>query len=265
MSKGISQESMMSVLPGVLARDKGMHDLAELIGWAVGEKADQADAPAIFQHINELPKELLDILAADCKVDWYDYDGPIEAKRRQILTNWHVRQHLGTIGAVKTAIQAVWPNSTIEEWYEYGGDPGYFRVLLSLDTQGTVPFNKAVRMIEIFKPVRAHIDGYPILRVRCGIVIKTRKSDTIKYHVPIAGTIPQYSTHGDKSHEDIMLETRADGPVYHVPITGQATAGTYPDYATHGNADSGSLEVSATSVSVGYGIRKCGTPINSLF
>ena len=265
MSKGITQESMLSVLPGVLSRDEGMYDLAKLIGWAVGKKADQADYPAIFQRINELDEDLLDILATDCKVDWYDYDADVETKRRQILTNWHVRIKLGTVAAVKTALQAVWPDTTVEEWYTYGGDPGYFRVLLSMDTAGNVNFSKAVRMIEVFKPVRAHIDGYPILRIRCGIVIKSHLNDAIKYHVPSAGTIPQYSTHGDKSYEDIVLKTEADGPVYHVPITGQITAGTHPTYVTHGDVDGSGLEVEAASVSVGYGIRKCGTPINSLF
>ena len=264
MSKGITQESMLSVLPGVLARDKGMYDLAKLIGWILGDNAVNVGSPAIFQNIDELDESLLDILAKDCKVDWYDYDGSIESKRRQIKTNWHVRERLGTVAAVETALQSVWPNTIVEEWYEWGGDPGYFRVLLSLDTQGTVPFNKAVRMIDIFKPVRAHIDGYPILRIRCGIVIKTDKWNT-KYHVPSAGTIPRVSTHGDKSYEDIVIESESGSPKYHVPVTGMVTAGTHPDYSTHGDRADGGMEVEASSVSVGYGIRKCGTSLNSLF
>ena len=265
MSKGITKESMLSVLPGVLARDKGMYDLAQLIGWILGENAVEVNDPAIFQRIYELDEDLLDILAVDCKVDWYDFDADIDTKRRQIATNWHVRKRLGTVGAVKTALQAVWPDTTVEEWFDYDGDPGYFRVLLGLDTAGTVNFTKAVRMIDIFKPVRAHVDGYPILRIRCGIVIHTQKSKDIPYHVPIAGTIPQYSTHGDKSYEDIVIETEADGPKYLVPVTGQVTAGTHPDWATHGDMESGALEVSASSVSATYDIRRCGTPINSLF
>ena len=264
MSKGITQEAMLSVLPGVLARDDGMYSLAQLIGWIIDKDSGKIDSPAIFQNIDSLDEDLLDLLAKDYKIDWYDYDGTIETKRNQLRSNWFVRKKIGTVGAVKTAIQAVWPDSTVEEWFEYDGEPGYFRVLLCVNTQGTVPFNKAIRMIEVFKPVRAHIDGYPILRIRCGIVIKTASRSHL-YHVPVSGTIPRYSTHGDKSHENLVVETGAGGPVYHVPKTGQVTAGTYPDYATHGDVDGGSIEVSASSVSAGYGVRKCGTPINSLF
>ena len=303
MSKEISRESILSTLPSVLRNDDGMYSLAKLIGWIVEDTAGKIDSPSVFQNINEADEAMLDLMAKDNKVDWYDYDADIETKRRQISSNWNVRKQIGTVGAVKLALQKVWPDTTVEEWFEYDGEPGYFQVLLSLNTEGTVPFNKAVRMVEVFKPVRAHIDGYPILRIRCGIVIKTKKSENIRYHVPQAGTVPRRSTHGDKSYEDIVIETRldgseyhvpvtgkstagtwpdyathgnkseedivlqteADGPEYHVPITGQITAGTHPDYSTHGDVGAGGLEVSGSSVSVGYGIRRCGTPNNSLF
>lgn len=226
MSKGITQETMLSVLPSVLSKDEGMTGLARMIGWIVGETAGKVDAPAVFQNIGNLNEDLLDILAADLKVDWYDFDADIDTKRKQIIGNWNVRKRLGTTAAVKNALRDVWPDSTIEEWFTYGGAPGCFKVLLSLNSQGTVQFDKAIRMIEIFKPVRAHIDGYPILRVLCRMVIRSEKNSA-EYHVPIAGTIPQYANHGVKGN--------------------------------------GGLEVSDSSVSVGYGIRRCGTPIDSLF
>lgn len=265
MSKGITQESMLSVLPGVLGRDKGMYNLAQMVGWIFGENAENVNAPAVFQNINELDEDLLDILAKDCKVDWYDYDAGVDVKRRQLLTNWHVRERLGTVGSVKTALQAVWPDSTVEEWFDYGGEPGYFRALISLNTEGTIPFTKAVRMLEIFKPVRAHIDGYPVLRILCKIKVKPRKSDNILYHVTSAGTVPRYSSHGNKSDEDIVIQTETGSPKYEVPVTGQATAGTHPTYATHGVEADGGVEVAAVSNSAGYGVRKCGTSTNSLF
>lgn len=265
MSKGITQESMLSILPGVLKRDEGMYDLAQLIGWIIGKGSEDAGYPAIFQRIDELDEELLDILAADCKVDWYDYDADVATKRRQLKNNWKVRLKLGTVSAVKTALRDVWPETTVEEWFDYGGEPGYFRVLLGIDDQGTVNFSKAVRMINIFKPVRAHVDGYPILRILCKIKVKTKKSDNILYHVESAGTVPQYSSHGDKSYEDIVIESASGSPKYEVPVTGQATAGTHPTYATHGVESDGGVEIAAASNSAGYDVRKCGTSINSLF
>ena len=240
MSKGITQEDMLSVLPGVLARDDGMYSLAKLIGWIFGENAEKAGYPAILHRIDELDDDLLDILATDYKVDWYDRDADIETKRRQIKGNWMVRKRIGTVYAVETALREVWPDSIIEEWFAYGGEPGYFRILLSVDTYGNVNF--------------PHF----------GIVIHTA-SEPMHYHVPIAGTVPRYSTHGDKSHENLVLNTDAEGQGYHVPITGQATAGTHPHYTTHADQADGGLRVGASSESAGSVSRKCGTPLHSLF
>ncbi len=225
MSSGITQDSMLSILPGVLKRDEGMLNLAKLIGWITGEEADQIDAPAIFQHIEELDEDLLDLLAKDCKIDWYDYDADIATKRRQVASNWNVRNGLGTVNAVKLALRNVWPDSTVEEWFEYGGTPGYFRVFLGTDSSGTIDFAKAVRMIDIFKPVRAHIDGYVGLRISCGIVIET----------------------------DIFSKT------YH-----PGKCGTMPRRKSHGGKESNGLSIGTESYSVKYHVRSCGTPLGAL-
>ena len=102
MSKGITQEAMLSVLPGVLARDDGMYSLAQLIGWIIDKDSGKIDSPAIFQNIDSLDEDLLDLLAKDYKIDWYDYDGTIETKRNQLKSNWFVRKKIGTVGAVKS-------------------------------------------------------------------------------------------------------------------------------------------------------------------
>ena len=265
MSNGITRDNLLRSAPGVLVNDSGMSPMVDTLAVALEALAGKCSLVTIYSRIDELPEDLLDILAKDCKVDWYDFDADIATKRRQLATNWHVRKRLGTVAAVKTALQAVWPDTTVEEWFDYGGDPGYFRVLLGIDSSGTVNFSKAVRMIDIFKPVRAHVDGYPILRILCKIKVKAKKSDNILYHVESAGTVPQYSSHGDKSYEDIVIESASGSPKYEVPVTGQATAGTHPTYATHGVESDGGVEIAAESNSAGYDVRKCGTSINSLF
>ena len=215
MSKEISRESILSTLPSVLRNDDGMYSLAQLIGWIVEDTAGKIDSPAVFQKIDEMDETMLDIMAKDNKVDWYDYDADVETKRRQIASNWNVRKQIGTVSAVETALQNVWPYSRVEEWFEYGGEPGYFRVILGMDHSGTVDFNKAVRMIEIFKPVRAHIDGYPVLRIVCNIVIET---DTFshQYHPKLCGTLPRRKSHGGKENEGLVIGTDDLTQTYHV-------------------------------------------------
>lgn len=259
MSKGITQESMLSVLPGVLARDKGMYDLAQLIGWITARSGSKVDSPSIFQNIDDLPEDLLDILARDCKIDWYDYNADVEIKRQQLKSNWHVRKGIGTVSAVKTALQDIWQDTTVEEWYEYGGEPGYFQVLLGTDREGQINFSKAARMLDVFKPVRAHLEGYIILRIRCGIVVHTNSKFNTKYHVPVSGTVPRYYTHGNKSHEDIVAKTESGSQKYHVPTAGNIIVGTYPNYSTHGNKSREDVVVQSRSDDLEYHVPAAGT------
>lgn len=219
MSKGITKESMLSILPGVLARDNGMYDLAQLIGWIIGEEEPNVNAPAIFQHIGELPEDLLDILANDLKVDWYDFDADVATKRRQISSCWKVHDRMGTVSSVKTALRSVWPDTMIEEWFEYDGEPGCFRVFLSTDSSGTIDFSKAVRMLNIFKPARAHIDGYVGIQITCGIVIETGKF-LKTYHPAKCGTKPRRKSHGEKDREGLTIGTEMRTVKYHVKYCG---------------------------------------------
>ena len=226
MSKGITKDNLLNVLPGVLKRDKGMYQLAQLIGWIIDKDSGGVNSPAVFQNIDTMPEDLLDILAADCKIDWYRYDADIETKRRQIKTNWKVRKQIGTKGAVETALKSIWPYSYVEEWYEYDGEPGYFHIVFDLTIPSTLPLSDALKIVGMFKPVRAHLDGPPTIIIKCGIKIRTDSENHI-YHVPKTGTIPRYATHADE--------------------------------------DGRGIEVSANTGIAGYTVRKCGTSSGELF
>ena len=82
----------------------------------------------VYTAIDSVPENILDILAAQFKVDWYRDDYPIETKRRVIKTAMEVRRYCGTEWAVKQAISAIYPNSEIVEWYDYDGTPGHWRL-----------------------------------------------------------------------------------------------------------------------------------------
>lgn len=89
---------------------------------------EAAERIHLYTQIDSQPEEVLDVLAVQFKVDWYRDDYPIETKRRVIKTAMEVRRYCGTEWAVKQAISAIYPNSEIIEWYDYGGTPGHWRV-----------------------------------------------------------------------------------------------------------------------------------------
>ena len=134
MSK-LSKDSLMSIYPGVLNRDKLFNSLGQSVAESLGEAFLNVKHANIYLRISELDEDVLDILAQDFNISWYDYDFQLETKRRVVAAAFSVHRHLGTAGAMTTAISAIWPNSSVEEWFDYGGDPYFFRVLWKQTTE----------------------------------------------------------------------------------------------------------------------------------
>ena len=109
---------------------------------------------------NHVPEPLLDILAYDFKVDWWDADYTVEEKRRVLKDSWRIHRMLGTKGAVEQAISAIYPETTIEEWFEYNGDPYHFRIKLDVTSDSVNPakHQRVVDRIEYYKNVRSVLD-----------------------------------------------------------------------------------------------------------
>ena len=256
----LTREAIMRIMPEVLTHDEHMHDLAELVAEAFERIWAKVNLPMIYPRIDELPEDLLDILAKDFKVDWYDYDLGIEAKRALIKDNFFVHKHLGTVAAVKRALSDVWPNSTITEWFEYGGDPYYFRAVMEATQQrAPIVIDDLARAVELYKSCRSHLDGGAVtVRVTCGIIIKTHL-DGQKYTTRISGTFPYVATHGDVGSDNVIVNTSSGQQTYTAPLSGTIRVGTYPYVSTHGNVSGSGVIIEAGEGMQEYHVPKSGT------
>lgn len=246
MNKGFTVENLMRVLPVPLERDPGMHELGQTAAEALARLWNRLHLPTIYTRIDDLPEDLLDILAKDFKVDWYNYDHNIETKRDVIKDSFFVHRHLGTKAAFARALSDVYPNSSAQEWFEYGGAPFYFRLIVDATQQREpIVLSDLHRTIDLYKPMRAKMEGDTVIvRISCGIVIHTGQ-DRHRYTPRIAGTFPRIATHGDISRENIVIETEHATAAYSTPVTGSQVAGTHPKVSTHGNVSSEHILVEA--------------------
>ena len=156
----LSAKNILASLPRVLREDANMHALAASISEALARRVTEIDRVSIYAHIDELPEELLDILARDFKVDWYDFDYTMEQKRKTLKDSFLVHRHLGTKFAVTTALSAIYPINSIQEWYEYGGHPHAFR--LTVDATD-VPADaerrsRILTLVRFYKNLRSYLD-----------------------------------------------------------------------------------------------------------
>ncbi|GHV18385.1 hypothetical protein FACS18949_06550 [Clostridia bacterium] len=147
-------------LPPPLREDTKMLAFAQVMANRFRENAELAKLANIYARIDELPEKLLDILAYDLHVDWYDYSYPVEAKRQLIKDSIKVHKRLGTVYALKTALGSLYPQSDIEEWFDYGGQPGHFRVTLDVtNALVTASYSQIIRTVAYFKRLLSRLGG----------------------------------------------------------------------------------------------------------
>lgn len=154
---GLTASNLLGSLPQVLRDDESMVALAKSVAAVLEKRKDEIRTIAIYPRIDELPEDLLDILAKDFKVDWWDKGYSLETKREILKTSWHTHRILGTKDAVTTALRALYDQFDVKEWWEYGGEPGFFKV----ETRSfhlICELDKFVATLSAVKRLTAHLE-----------------------------------------------------------------------------------------------------------
>lgn len=159
MSNTIYNADYSDCLPEALKKDPKMVALANATAAALLDTSGIMDTVLIYSRFDELPEELVDILAYDMHVDWYDYNYPLEAKRDLVKNSVKVHKKMGTKYAIETALGSLFPESEVEEWFQYEGEPGHFHIILDVTNQKiTADYAAIIRAVKMYKRLSAHMD-----------------------------------------------------------------------------------------------------------
>lgn len=158
---GLTAENILSTFPAALQRDQSAGALANITARLLARRPAEIGRLRIYPAIDCLDERLLDILAYDFKVDWWDTGYLLEEKRRTLKDSWRVHKLLGTKAAVETAIRAIYPLTQVEEWFEYGGEPYHFRLNIDItsDSGDRVRQRRVLERLDFYKSLRSHNDG----------------------------------------------------------------------------------------------------------
>ena len=164
----LTAENMLSRLPSVLHSDVSTEALAEVTAEALENRIIENNKGMVYITIDIQEEELLDILAKDFKVDWWSADYTLQEKRDILKKSWHVHRLLGTKAAVESAISSVYGSAHVEEWFEYGGDPYHFRVLI--DSEETMAdsdkLKTVISKIIFYKNLRSELDDINFTQIQ---------------------------------------------------------------------------------------------------
>ena len=151
----MSDENNQSLLPPNASTL--LRDLESVFG-------NSFDLPTLNRYVvnpDLAPAHILPWLAWALSVDDWSDSWPEQIRRNVIKASVEVHRKKGTIGALKKALQAFnYENVKVEEWFEYGADPYFFRVFFDVVEPGfDINFlSKIKAVINNSKNARSHLE-----------------------------------------------------------------------------------------------------------
>ena len=224
----LTDARLTDALPKTLAEQPWVQALAEASRKMRRRVMAYADRTRLFCDIDEASEEALDALAVELQTPLYKNDYPLTVKR-QIVKNsmlYYIRS--GTRGAVEELLADIYQGAEVEEWFEYGVEPNYFRVAIDI-SRATVP-------VAEMAPAELESWLYSVKRASSAL-------ESLSYMIRHAITI------------GCKVEAFLQSP----PECGTLECGTYPEASTLGWSAGAWLQIAGRADAYLVSPPECGT------
>ena len=152
--------NLIELLPTSIASDETIRNICNAIAEKLQTINEKAELVLLLPRLDQLPETLVDELAWQYHVDFYDYAADINKKRALVrkAIDWHRRK--GTPAAVEEVCTAVFKSAKVYENWEYGGKPYHFQVrMISEGIPDKSVLDNLYRAIKESKNVRSWLDA----------------------------------------------------------------------------------------------------------
>jgi len=112
----------------------------------------------IYTRLEELNEKILDELAWEMHIDFWDSSIDIVKKRELIKSAFIIHMTKGTPYAVEKLISTIFDDGYVEEWFDYAGEPYTFRVVTNNSTVTNEKAKEFIRALDSVKNLRSHLD-----------------------------------------------------------------------------------------------------------
>ncbi|MBP2655900.1 MAG: phage tail protein [Firmicutes bacterium] len=169
MSKSIFDVTWLDLVPLVLSGDSQVKAMSAGASPQLQEVSNAIVECIILARLDELDEDVVDLLAWQYHVDFYDDELTLTQKRALVETSIDTHRHKGTPYAVEKVVKAILDNAVVEEWFDYGGEPYYFRVV-KIGGEMIAPdqYVRLKKAINTVKNARSHLDGVSLSRSLSG-------------------------------------------------------------------------------------------------
>lgn len=113
---------------------------------------------ALWANIENQTELVLDQMAKDMSVKWYDFNADHETKAQTIQSAIIIHRFKGTKYALEKAITGYFGEGYVKEWFEYDGQPYMFKIYTSSTEATTNKIKQFMKIVEYCKNARSHLE-----------------------------------------------------------------------------------------------------------
>lgn len=188
MSK-IKDFDLKTILPSSISQDKNVREVADAISANLSTLTALIPDIAIFAYIDRMPEKLLDALAWQFHMDIYADAVSLDQKREMVKTAIRYHRYKGTPYALMQAVRNVLPESSLSEWFDYGGKSYHFKIISQTPLRDKTHLLQLKQTIQNSKNARSWNDGLKYEgKSKSVIYIGARRIFRKTIHVYIAET-----------------------------------------------------------------------------
>lgn len=155
---------LIDILPAILKNDKTMAAIAKVLQKYIDENYVYIEKLNILTNIDNITnEELVDHLAYQLHVDFYDSSLDIDKKKKLVENSIPQHRKKGTPIAIENLIEIVFGSGKVEEWFEYNGEPYYFRILTENKSATQERAEEFIRAVNTVKNTRSHLESVIII------------------------------------------------------------------------------------------------------
>ena len=171
----LQDSNITDILPEVFTSDPKNIALGYALQGAMRRLLEYSRTTSVYAAIDVAGDDVLDMLAAELDTQYYDVLLDVEAKRKLVKNTLIWYGKAGTPAAVEELITSVFGEGRVEEWFDYGGEPFYFKVYTNATfTEDMI--SKFDNMLEKVKNTRSKLEtvvGEKTLRQNTSVLIGT--------------------------------------------------------------------------------------------
>lgn len=146
------------VLPAVVADEPQVQAFAYALQRQMRRLLDLRAGIAVWCAGGAWTDEMCDALALELRTPQYDAGLPLATKRELVRNTLTYYALAGTKGAVERITGDIFGSAAVQEWFEYGGAPGYFKVTTDNPAVTDENVGEFRRVAEAVKRLSAHLE-----------------------------------------------------------------------------------------------------------